>query len=185
MLMDNSKEKMENMILYFINNTNNCGITKLCKLMYYADFRHFKETGRSITGLIYKAWQKGPVPTKLWGQIKHNPEELSDVIRTSKDNGFTKFYPVRDFDENVFSDRELRIIKQIAYIFLEANTQDIVDSTHLPNLPWEKTWNDGKGDGEIINYELAFDDTPESISMEKYTEIREDDEAMKKISGES
>jgi len=38
------------------------GKTKLFKLLYLLDFHHFRETGRSVTGLEYRAWKHGPVP---------------------------------------------------------------------------------------------------------------------------
>jgi hypothetical protein len=36
--------------------------TKLNKLLFYADFKHFCKTGLGITGLTYTAIQHGPVP---------------------------------------------------------------------------------------------------------------------------
>ncbi|MDD5614462.1 MAG: Panacea domain-containing protein, partial [Candidatus Omnitrophica bacterium] len=62
MYKDYSKEKIINLIIYFSNNTKNCGLTKLFKLLAYSDFRHFKKTGKSITGLKYFAWDFGPYP---------------------------------------------------------------------------------------------------------------------------
>ncbi|MCK4554722.1 DUF4065 domain-containing protein [Candidatus Parcubacteria bacterium] len=31
----------------------------MCKLLYNLDYTHFKETGKSVTGLDYYAWEIG------------------------------------------------------------------------------------------------------------------------------
>jgi uncharacterized phage-associated protein len=73
MLVEHSREKLINSIIYFLKNTKNCGKTKLFKLLYYLDFMHFRETGRSVTGLDYYAWDFGPVPKKLYDEINNPP----------------------------------------------------------------------------------------------------------------
>ena len=53
--IDHSREKLINAILYFVKNTQNCGKLKTLKLLYFLDFIHYKEIGRSVTGLEYYA----------------------------------------------------------------------------------------------------------------------------------
>jgi hypothetical protein len=50
-------EKLINSILYFIKKVKYPGKTKICKLLFNLDFTHFKETGKSVTGLNYYAWK--------------------------------------------------------------------------------------------------------------------------------
>ncbi len=52
MIAKNAKEKLTNAVIYFISHTNNCGKLKLYKLLSILDFRHFNETGRSVT-IVY------------------------------------------------------------------------------------------------------------------------------------
>lgn len=40
------------------------GLTKLYKLVYFADARHLRETGVSITGSEFIKYQHGPVPSR-------------------------------------------------------------------------------------------------------------------------
>ncbi len=56
MLIEHDRAKLLNSIIYFLSNTKSCGKTKLFKLLYYLDFMHFRETGRSVTNLDYYAW---------------------------------------------------------------------------------------------------------------------------------
>jgi Antitoxin SocA-like, Panacea domain len=65
MLISRNREKLINVVVYFASNTRHCGKVKLFKLLYLLDFTHFRETGRSVTGLDYRAWKMGPVPLEL------------------------------------------------------------------------------------------------------------------------
>jgi uncharacterized phage-associated protein len=178
--MDYHKEKIDNLIVYFVKNTKRCGITKLCKLLYYADFRHFKETGESITGLVYKAWEQGPVPSKLYGEISHSPEKLEKVITINKFDRKYNFIPKKEFDDQYFTDREIRIIKETVYIFKNRTANEMSQSTHFIDEPWEKVTG-RKHYGGIINYELAFDSTPKTIHPDKYKELKRNKEMIENI----
>ncbi|EQD73859.1 hypothetical protein B1A_04740, partial [mine drainage metagenome] len=62
MLISHEREKLINAIIFFAIHTRFLGKTKLFKLLYFLDFEHHKETGRSVTGMDYFAWKMGPVP---------------------------------------------------------------------------------------------------------------------------
>jgi len=70
MLITHEREKLLEAIKYFAGHTKYCGLTKLFKLLFFLDFDHFRETGKSVTGLKYEAWQMGPVPADLYSEIK-------------------------------------------------------------------------------------------------------------------
>ena len=72
MIITYHREKLLNAIIYMANNTMFCGKTKLLKLLYFLDFKHFKQTAKSVTGLDYYAWEKGPVPKKLFEELSGN-----------------------------------------------------------------------------------------------------------------
>jgi hypothetical protein len=59
MIVTHHREKLINAIIYLADHTRYCGKTKLLKLLYFLDFSHFKQTGKSVTGLDYFAWQMG------------------------------------------------------------------------------------------------------------------------------
>lgn len=157
------------------------------KLLYYFDFWHFKQTGRSVTGLRYKAWEMGPVPPTVYHNIepKNNPPEYQEYFIVEKeefDNGShcLKVYPRKVFNPKIFSKRELKILEDLAYIFLNAKAKDMTDSSHLKNSPWEKTKTD-KGLSEWIDFELALDDEAESITNEELEERRRLDSEFQQL----
>lgn len=61
MLTNHERQKLVEAVLYFATNVKKLGKVKLFKLLYFLDFEHFRDTGRSVTGMDYVAWKMGPV----------------------------------------------------------------------------------------------------------------------------
>ena len=138
--MDLKRQKLINAVIYFSSNTKQCGKTKLVKLLYYLDFMHFRQTAKSVTDLKYYAWQFGPYPESFANEIDNPPPDLASSLLIQKTGkSFVAIKAKKKFDPDVFSQRELKLLKDIAYIFNEASTDDIVEVSHLPNQPWDKT----------------------------------------------
>jgi len=160
MLVDNTKNKLVNAIIYFIENTKYCRKTKLFKLLYFLDFQHYKEVGRSVTGLNYYAWPKGPVPRKLHNEMDKPNSDILNYIAISHSrhpNGgkMTKITPKAAFSDVFFSKRELRILKNLANEYKTTLTNDMIEATHLENLPWHKVYEEEKNKQGLIPYKYA------------------------------
>ncbi|WP_304132559.1 Panacea domain-containing protein [Ignavibacterium album] len=170
MKRDREKEKLLNAIIYFCQNTKYCYKLKLMKLLYYLDFWHFKETGRSVTGNTYLAWDMGPVPPNVYKELSSNKndfeeylfieEEIYDEINDKKR---TIIIPKKEFNEKIFTKRELELVKKISEIFRDAKAKDMTDATHLRNAPWDRTIKN-KGVNVEIDYMLALDDEVNSLT---------------------
>ncbi len=72
------REKLLQAILFFAQKTKHANMTKMSKLLFFFDFKHFKETGYPAIGLDYFAFERGPVPKKLWLELKDRnvPEDF-------------------------------------------------------------------------------------------------------------
>jgi uncharacterized phage-associated protein len=162
MLIQNDRAKLINTVVYFAANTRYCGKVKLFKLLYLLDFAHFRETGRSVTGLEYRAWKMGPVPLSLmqeWDQLEPDmgaavdivPEQVIDYIRE-------RVSAKTAFDPSLFTKRELRMMDQLAARFRDEMTRPLIDFTHAERGPWDKIWDDGRGNNERIPLTLAVSD---------------------------
>lgn len=186
MLIEHDREKQLNSIIYFLSNTKSCGKTKLCKLLYYLDFMHFRETGRSVTNMDYYAWNYGPVPKKLFEEMESPPADLKANISIPPANNektFVELKPKKKFDDRYFTKRELRLLEKVAFIFRDAEAKDMVEASHLPNHPWDKTIKT-KGECAQIDYTLALDETEGSLSLEEVIErIKEKKELKKAFNG--
>lgn len=164
MLITQHKEKLIEAISYFVKNTKYCGTLKLFKLLYWLDYHHFRETGKSVTALEYFALPMGPVPTSLYEQIQKKSGEIAEHfvitaykrsegdsrIRTIDDDDFpveptrtfqfapTTIKPKKTYKHRYLTRREMRIAEELAEIFRDAKAEDISDISHVRGGPWHK-----------------------------------------------
>jgi uncharacterized phage-associated protein len=161
MLIEHNRQKLVNAITYFVTNTKFCGKTKLFKLLYFLDFEHFSQTGRSVTELEYFAWKMGPVPKKLFNELKNPCAEFSQAFdvntkQTINGDDMLDIKPLLPFSADFFSKREIKILESLAIEFNASYAKDMVDATHLENLPWHEIYEVKGLKQELIPYELAL-----------------------------
>ncbi|MGH8251370.1 MAG: Panacea domain-containing protein [Steroidobacteraceae bacterium] len=165
MLISHDREKLINAIVYFARNTKFCGKTKLFKLLYLLDFHHFRQTGRSVTGLEYRAWKLGPVPIALMQEWDAREPDLAAAIDVVPEPVFD-FDRLRveskvTFDDSQFTKRELQLMRELAERHQNDMTAMLVGLTHEERGPWDKIWDGGRGNDQRIPYALAVpDDDP-------------------------
>ena len=183
MIITNHREKLINAIIYFAKHTKYCGKTKLLKLLYFLDFSHFKETGKSVTGMEYFAWEMGPVPKALFEELTNNMKpDMKKAIHELPGEGFQQIRPKKNFDEKFFSKKELALLEKISFIFQEAQADGMVESTHLKNEPWDRTLKE-KGEFKKIDYMLAIDSEIISLPYNEAKDRMEERSEMYRIFG--
>lgn len=163
------REKLKNAVLYFVKNDNTVGLTKLMKLLFYLDFRLYRECGESLTGQTYEAWKFGPVPADVWRElhekqdcglgldtvvkilpVKADPRDEATGIKLTA-------LPKAKFSDYYFTGREVRELKNISEMFKGHSAATIVKASHTRNDPWDATIKDeNKGEKAHIDYELAL-----------------------------
>lgn len=162
MLIDRSRQKMIHAIIYFAENTRQCGKTKLHKLLYLLDFKHYSMTGRSVTGLEYYAWKMGPVPVALQNELDEPQDDFCAAIGMSCEKVIDlprlKFEPKCEFDPSLFSKREMKLLQGIARQYKNKTANEMVDVTHGENHAWAKIWRNGDGYNNLIPYEVSLGD---------------------------
>ena len=160
MLVSRSRNKLINAILYFAEHTRGLGKIKLFKLLYLLDFEHFRQTGRPVTGMEYRAWKMGPVPAELvqvWDDldadlaeaIEIRPERVYDYVREN-------VIPKRQFDDAHFTPRELHILADLSAHYADDLSERMIDITHAENDAWANVWKNGEGRDQVIDYRLAL-----------------------------
>lgn len=81
-----STDKLRELILYVADKCEDdrtFGAVKLNKILFYADFISFAEYGEPITGVKYRKFQQGPVPTIL-KRVRFEMEESGEVVVRKK-----------------------------------------------------------------------------------------------------
>lgn len=161
MLIVHEREKLIQIIIFFAKNTLNCGKTKLFKLLYFLDFEHYMQTGRSVTGLQYSAWKMGPVPTALYDEIETPEPDMAEALTftelpTSYGRPMLSIKPAKDFSDIFFSNREKKLLEKLASEYKNSKAEDMIEATHLENMPWDKVYNQEHKPQAIIPYEYAL-----------------------------
>jgi putative zinc finger/helix-turn-helix YgiT family protein len=141
--------KLYNAILFFCKN----GVvkTKLNKLLFYADFKHYKEYGVPITGARYAHIPFGPGPD--------NYEIYFASLNTQKAIQFEEEIYTGYVGENIkaikeptlglFTTSELKIMASVAEHFDKHSASEITKFSHK-EVGYQETEN-----GELISYTYA------------------------------
>jgi len=142
--------KLNNAILFFCQK----GVfkTKLNKLLFYADFKHFKEYTTSITGAQYARVPFGPAPDGyefLYAAL--NSQQAIEPIEEMFPNGTSGeiIAAIRNVDLSVFSHKELRIMAEVQEHFESFTAKQISDLSHQEPA-YKETSN-----GQLISYNYA------------------------------
>ncbi len=152
-----SLEKFTEMVVYFSEYLQPYK-TKLNKLLFYADFSFFRDTGFSISGVRYAAIDLGPVP--------NNFETIFDFIENNKhiqrerkefdSGGWGEIFHLaqgRTFNASVFSKNEITTLQMVAEKFKTISAKEIKELSHKEKA-WKENFERGK---QLISYKYGFD----------------------------
>jgi len=114
-----SFELFKNAALVFINKNNSS--EGLNKLMFYADFLHYKRHGKCITGIRYKPIRSGPFADRC--DVILRILEKQDVIQASPANNY-QTSSVSNF--KIFDDYEKETILRVCELIDGNNTLGIL-----------------------------------------------------------
>lgn len=158
--IDRKKEKLLQCIVFFVRNTNCCGVTKLCKLLSFIDFEHYYKTGKTVTGQEYLAAPLGPVPISAYKEVTQNENRdlgLYGKVTTSDINGFQKIEIPEDiqFNKGIFSAREFELLEEISERYKDTRAEEIVGIAHVEGGPWDRTYKE-KGEWSSIDIDSVF-----------------------------
>lgn len=145
-----SLDKIANTAQLIIANLGSTFVPKMNKLLFYADFIHYKKHGYGITGLTYKALPFGPVPED-WGTLYSSLPgiDMEEYVYPSGQSGIR--LETIENNENVLSESELSTIEAVCEYFGKMNAGEISQTSHL-----EKGWIENKDNRSAISYQDAF-----------------------------
>jgi putative zinc finger/helix-turn-helix YgiT family protein len=144
--------KLLNSMIFFCKDAN-VPKTKLNKLIFYADFKHFKDYTISITGVKFAHLPYGPAPDnyQLYVAALHDEEKSVSIEELQFPNGYTGEYlrAIKEPVLSIFSTTELKVLAMVKEYFAESTAKQISDLSHQ-----EKGYQDTR-DGELISYDYA------------------------------
>jgi len=127
--------------------------TKLNKLMFYADFLHFKDYVLSITGAKYAHVPFGPAPTNYDLYFPLMIRQGLLAVEEIDYGGYLgeKYTSLINPDLNIFSEGELRVLSIVKEFFRGYKANEISEYSHVEK-GYQETSN-----GKMISYRYADD----------------------------
>ncbi len=118
-----SLELFKQAVLYLVNYTKSPLF--LNKALFYADFKHYKLFGVSITGARYAHLEYGPCP-KRYEMLFECMLRESLLIRAGGHN----LKPAKEADLSVFDDSEKEVLKNIANLAEKDGGEKLLELSH-------------------------------------------------------
>ncbi len=177
------RQKLLNAVLFFAKHIRRLNTTKLAKLLYGLDSRHFKQTGYPSIGLLYYAYEQGPLPVDFWSELVSDPlpEDLTYLISLVKeqyDNDSGRFErrivakPKTRFDKSIFTPREMDIMNELVELFKDYSARIYSEASHERGSPWDRTRKE-KGDKALMDYLYEIDENAEVSEEEALEGLKE------------
>ena len=132
--------KLREMILYF-TALPEMYETKLNKLMFYADFSHFKHCGVSISGAPYLAFPHGPVLQhypRIEDDLLESGELLAEEVFFASGGAGTVFKGKREPDMTLFSAEEQSSLANVVRVLGRKTSKQLRDLSHKESA-WRNT----------------------------------------------
>jgi len=126
--------------------------TKLNKLMFYADFKHFKDYAVSITGVQYAHLPYGPAPDHYEHYVAalHDDEGSVSIEEVQFDDYSGEYLlAIKEPVLSIFSTTELKILAAVKEHFANLSAKKIIELSHQEQ-GYKETRN-----GELISYDYA------------------------------
>ncbi|MCK9446245.1 Panacea domain-containing protein [bacterium] len=157
----------------FLAKSSNGSIDKLkaIKLVWLADRLHLRKYGRMITNDFYFAMKFGPVGSFSKDYASGN------LLDSEEKEYFDKYLKIKDaytvesikgIDDDVFSDSDMEVIKEIFEKYGEYSNSSLVDFSHyFPE--WEKfkaVIERGDSSRELMDVEDFFKNPKETLKLE-------------------
>ena len=132
-----NRKKYQNAVLYLCWKLGGeiRGKKKLAKLLYFADFDFYEKYQKSITGDIYKAYPKGPLPSALNEIIdrlsKKNAIKVKTVQEWGEEYAPTEVYKgVAQPDTGIFQREEIQILDRVIKHYGSLNGEQLAELSH-------------------------------------------------------
>lgn len=112
------------------------GKKKLAKLLYFVDFDFYEKNQRSITGDVYKAYPKGPLPEHLnvilTNLAQNNAIKISLIKEWGEEYAPTEVYTgIKSADTSVFDEEEIKMLDRVVKKYGGLNGEQLAELSHL------------------------------------------------------
>ena len=149
------EDKLKNLILYVAERAQgdaNFGKTKLYKILWLSDFRHYAAQGSPITGATYVHLPRGPAPEGMDEILDELEGAGALVLKRFMRFGHVQQRPValKSADLSDFTGSEIAVTDEVMDEVRSLTAKELSDLSH-DDIGWQST-----KQGELIPYESAL-----------------------------
>ena len=150
--MRENDTKIENLVAHFAQKeVLLLGKKKLAKLLYFVDFTNFELHGKSVTGMMYKKMQYGPMPATFYKHLDRlQQKKVIDIGKPSIVSAREQITALKHPDYSVFTTEEMAVINQVTGKF-KNDTATMVEAAAKQEPPYKMV-----KANEEIPYHLAY-----------------------------
>lgn len=154
-------KKFKQMLVYILSKFNRRGITKtkLAKLLYLSDFTHYYYHLESMSNVLYKCKDYGPLAEPFLETIDDMFEKgelhIDMLSEGAQMVSMSKSVPTSDF--SLLNSEEKKEMDKICEKWSDANSNEVVNFTHNQK-PWMAC-----RPNEIIPYDLILQEDPKNV----------------------
>jgi uncharacterized phage-associated protein len=160
------RDKFANVVLYLLERAPvTPGVMQLLKMIFFADYEHYRRHLSPVTGAEYVALQYGPVVDGYESVFASLVEDGTLSMRTVPIPGYvnpkTEYLPRRPANRDVFSPSEIATLERVLREHGRSSGTSLSLKSHLQG-PWQIAW-DEDHPGRPIPYSLFrwFDNLPD------------------------
>ena len=152
--------RFDELVLLIANHPNvtDLGLTKLYKLLYFAEVECLRECGNTMTGAEYLKYEHGPVPSR--GELRLKTLKRAEHLTTVKEPYGTYFIervvPQRAADRSLFDAQELQAIDRVCQRYGSQTATYLSELSHQEPA-WHYAALRGKLSPELMAYGQAED----------------------------
>jgi DNA-binding transcriptional regulator YiaG len=147
-------EKVGNMAAFFAHALEPF-VTQLNKLLFYADFIHYRKSGYSISGLSYRAAATGPAPKKygcIYSTLYDKEYIYVEIVDLGNGiEGEKLFLKGKQVDLKNFQEREVETLKEVVQMMERKKIKGVGDFGAD-----EDKWKKNLEDRMPISYKNSF-----------------------------
>lgn len=146
-----SISRLKNVVLFFIEKFNGIFVTQMNKLLFYADFLSYRESGQAMTGLTFKAIQYGPVPNR-WDKVYALLDDIYQIEVEGKNGNIgNKLVSDISCDLSSFTNEQMEVLEKVYTTFKNDSSVSISQKSHD-----ELAWIDNNELHSFIDFKYAF-----------------------------
>lgn len=142
-------DKIESITSYFAEKITNLYKVKLMKMLWYADALSYQQSGKSMTGLVYRHDTMGALPIGHYSLMNLENLNINEEAGVSYDAVMYHVYPSEHVNKTLISAAEKKVLDAVIDKFENFKAQEIVEYMHKEQAYMETNY------GEIIPFGLA------------------------------